>query len=361
LKILQILPFHFFGGPENQIFPLAGELQRRYQVTTRLILYHSPHLASEEKKLAELKAQQENIELEWRPSPRISQVFSEKKYLSSQLTSETLLVSSGYLCDLLAWSLPCKKISYFHGWTGQSWKVRVYEALDAYLLRQFDAIVCVSNAQKTMLEQKNSNTVVLSNAISTKGLPSARSRQDLLTKYSIPPDAKILLSLGRLSPEKGPHLALQTMKDLHDQNIYWVWIGGGPLLESLNQEKQSLGISRLIFAGHESSASGWLAAADVIVLPSYREGLPVTLLESLYHGRPVVAASVGGIPEVIQEGENGLLFKAGDHKQMQQKILKVLADPQLSARISSGARETLHSNYQIQHQTQKWHEIVESI
>lgn len=84
-----------------------------------------------------------------------------------------------------------------------------------------------------------------------------------------------------------------------------------------------------------------MAAADVFVLPSVFEGLGVALLEAMACGVPVVASNVGGIPDIVTDGYNGLLVGAGDVKGLAESVIKILSDETLRKRLSEGALTTI--------------------
>ena len=78
--------------------------------------------------------------------------------------------------------------------------------------------------------------------------------------------------------------------------------------------------------------------AAVVVLPSYREGLPLCVLEAMAHGRPVVATAVGGIPQLVEDGRTGLLVEPGDAEALRSALERLLSDPELRRRMGRAAR-----------------------
>jgi glycosyltransferase involved in cell wall biosynthesis len=94
----------------------------------------------------------------------------------------------------------------------------------------------------------------------------------------------------------------------------------------------------VIFAGYREDAPRLMAAADVFVLPSEQEGLPIALLEAMALGRPSIASAVGGIPEVINDGRDGLLIRPRDPAQLAEAIVALLSDDDLRSRIGEAAK-----------------------
>ena len=137
------------------------------------------------------------------------------------------------------------------------------------------------------------------------------------------PQAHVLFA-GRLSPEKG---IADLVAAAHDLPL--VVAGDGPLRDLV---PDALG-----FVGHDELERLYDEAA-VVVLPSYREGLPLAVLEAMAHGRPVVATRVGGIPDLVEDGATGFLVEPGDVDGLRAALLRLLADPELRRRLGNEAR-----------------------
>jgi glycosyltransferase involved in cell wall biosynthesis len=133
-----------------------------------------------------------------------------------------------------------------------------------------------------------------------------------------------VLFAGRLSPEKGID---ELVAATGGMNL--VVAGDGPLRASVP--------SALGFVPH-TELEQLYARAAVVVLPSHREGLPLSVLEAMAHGRPVVASAVGGIPELVQDGVTGLLVPPGDVDALRSALERLLADPILRRRMGRAGR-----------------------
>lgn len=131
-------------------------------------------------------------------------------------------------------------------------------------------------------------------------------------ELGLDPHATYLLFLGRLNLVKGPDLAVEALTLIDDANL--LVVGDGPMEESLKQRAARLGLGeRVLFLGQRphQEVPRYLAACDLLVLPSRSEGQPNAVLEALAAERPVVAAAVGGVPEIVAEGRQGMLFPRG--------------------------------------------------
>jgi len=159
-------------------------------------------------------------------------------------------------------------------------------------------------------------------------------------KYGIK-EKKIVLFFGRLNPTKGPDkfakASINLTKSGKAKDIAFVWVGpdegmASKIIEMIKPYKNMhyLGPIR----GKEKVAEMY-QASDVYVLPSYREGLPLTLFEAMASGLPIIASPVNGIPFEMSEPENGFFVKYGDIEELEKKILRILEDNKLAKKISA--------------------------
>ncbi|WP_437591541.1 glycosyltransferase family 4 protein [Sorangium sp. So ce1000] len=149
---------------------------------------------------------------------------------------------------------------------------------------------------------------------------AVRDRAEPRRRFGVPAGAKVVLYAGYHVPEKGVDVLVEAMARLDQagrRDIHLMMVGGGALLEPLRARVSELGLGdrvRLFGWALPVEIPDYMAACDVFCLPSRREGCPNVVLEALASGRPVVATRVGGVPELVREGQggNGLLVPAGD-------------------------------------------------
>jgi glycogen(starch) synthase len=148
--------------------------------------------------------------------------------------------------------------------------------------------------------------------------------------------------LGRLVRSKGVDTLVQAVARLRAQEAEVVLVGDGPARAEVEAAARRLGVSERVhvtgFVPHDRTPAV-LASADLLVLPSFYEELGTVLVEALQVGLPTVATRVGGVPEVVEHERNGLLVAPGDPDALARAIDRVLADADLAARLSAGARE----------------------
>jgi glycosyltransferase involved in cell wall biosynthesis len=144
-------------------------------------------------------------------------------------------------------------------------------------------------------------------------------------------------SLGRLSPEKGYDVLLRAARELPDVTV--VLVGDGPDRGRLEAMGSELGLGeRLVLTGWQADPLPWLPALDVFVLPSRLEALPLAAIEAMLASRPVVASDVGGVQEVVVDGETGILVPPDDAPALAAELRSLLADQHLRSRMGARGR-----------------------
>ncbi|MGB9844244.1 glycosyltransferase [Methanothermobacter tenebrarum] len=134
----------------------------------------------------------------------------------------------------------------------------------------------------------------------------------------------IILFVGNLVPQKGVEYLLKAKK-LLKRDSKLVIVGGGPLLKKLKNMVKEENIEDVIFTGPRTDINNIMAAADIIVLPSVSEGIPIVLLEAMAMAKPIIATKVGGIPEIVDESV-GILIEPKNPKKLANAIDKLLSD-----------------------------------
>ena len=126
-------------------------------------------------------------------------------------------------------------------------------------------------------------------------------------------------------------------------------VGDGPEREQLEALASELRLMHdCLFPGYQEDVGPFFAAFDAFVLPSANEGTPVTAIESLASGCPVVATRVGGVPDVVEEGVDGFLVEPGDLEAIADRLGRLAADPELRARMGAAGRERVLPRYAVE-------------
>ena len=216
-----------------------------------------------------------------------------------------VLHTHGYRSDLLARG-PAKRqgiatVTTVHGFTGNGWKNRFYEALQVQTFKKFDAVVAVSEPLRKGLVEAgvpSGRAWMIRNA--PVGLETPLTRTEARRVLGLPEDGPIVGWVGRLSPEKGPDVLLRAMTLIGVPQAHVSYLGDGPArvaLEAQEREmvaQESLDSDRVRFHGTVPNAGRLLKAFDVLVLSSRTEGTPMVLFEAMDAEVPVVTTRVGG-------------------------------------------------------------------
>jgi glycosyltransferase involved in cell wall biosynthesis len=163
----------------------------------------------------------------------------------------------------------------------------------------------------------------------------------------------LLLVVGRLEPQKGHHVLLDALpavcREFHRARL--VCVGDGALRSELESKVHSLGLQESVrFVGYQSNIPDWLAAADITLLPSLYEGLPLTAVESLAAGKPMVATAVDGTPEVVIDERTGLVVPPGNASLLADAICRLLREPELRRRLGAAGRKWVEEHFSAERQ-----------
>jgi glycosyltransferase involved in cell wall biosynthesis len=163
-----------------------------------------------------------------------------------------------------------------------------------------------------------------------------------------------LLFAGRLVERKGVQVLLEAITRLRSGEVHLSVVGEGPMREALEKRAAELGVGdRVTFHGFVSreELTRRFASCDAFVLPAVYdakgdvEGLGVVLVEALSHGRPVVASDAGGIPDIVRDGETGLLVPPGDAGALATALRRIMDDPALARRLGRTGREHVDAEF----------------
>jgi len=238
-------------------------------------------------------------------------------------------------------------VAFHHGYTTTDTRMRIYNQLDWWSLQTADQVLTSSAAFVEELARKG----VQPNRIHVQHMPippfarvPEERKAKLRHQLGFDDRTRVVLSVGRLSREKG-HAdlvrAFPTIRELVSGSpLRLVLVGEGPERFRIEELCRSLKLTdAVILAGQKDDIGPYYAIADVFVLPSLSEGCPNVLLEAMAAGVPVVATAVGGVPEVVTSGKDGILVKKHDGNGMASATAQLLRDQQLRDRLVSFARE----------------------
>jgi glycosyltransferase involved in cell wall biosynthesis len=244
-------------------------------------------------------------------------------------------------------------LAFHHGYTNEDLKMRLYNQLDRWSLPLADRVVTVCKAFARELEKRGvprERIHVQHNAV-TFPAPSDPETVRALKKTLVPEEGiPVLLTVGRLSREKGHKDLIEAARELRrlepSLGFCLVVLGEGKERRRIEALCQHYGLEREVrLVGHQDDVAPYYAMADVVVIPSHSEGSPNVLLEAMASGVPVVATCVGGIPEIVADGETALLVPPHNPRALAGALARLLRSPEQRARLAQGARRLVDSEY----------------
>ncbi|GAB4479203.1 MAG: hypothetical protein Kow00124_24510 [Anaerolineae bacterium] len=238
---------------------------------------------------------------------------------------------------------------------GGSLKARLYDTLERRIRRVTDMNIAVSPEIAAHLRADgvpDSHIALIPNAVAIEpgAIPDIRAR--LIEEAGLPPEAVICCAVGRLVEAKGFDTLIASTARIAERlpAFHCVIVGDGHLREELTAQIARLGLeSRVQLLGFRShdEVLAIVKAADLFTMPSRSEGTPVALLEAAGLGKPIAAARVGGIPDVITSGEHGLLVEPGDEEGLAEALLRLAASPEEAARLAAAARARVERDFSL--------------
>lgn len=267
----------------------------------------------------------------------------------------TLTPKAGLLGMLAAWlaGVPLR----LHTFQGEVWVTRrgalrwLLKNLDRLLARLATDLLVVSASEREFLIAAGLIPAAKSRVLNHGSIagvdcerfkPDASARAALRIELGIPADAPVFLFIGRLKRDKGVLDLARAYAALAREDAACRLLIVGPDEDGLLPEIEQACAAcraRLHIAGLSAVPERYMRASDVLCLPSYREGFPVTILEAAAAGLPALGSRIYGITDAIVEGETGLLFEAGDVTQLAQSMRTLAGDASLRRRLGQSARE----------------------
>ncbi len=182
-------------------------------------------------------------------------------------------------------------------------------------------------------------------------------------QLGVPADGLLALTVGRLTIQKGQVYLLRAIPRVLESfpNVVFALVGDGPLRAELEAEARQLGIERAVrFLGTRADVPELLHLADLFILPSISEGMPVALLEAMMVGLPVVASRVEGVDEIIQDGQNGFSVPPGDAEALSQALVRLLGDAELRRRLGAQGKAFVEKRFTIDQMCRRYLELFQS-
>jgi glycosyltransferase involved in cell wall biosynthesis len=231
-------------------------------------------------------------------------------------------------------------------------------SIDAYTTQFAHRVIACSERVREHLRDVGtvpmSKVTVIRNGVNLgvwDNSPAPATAIELRKSFNFTEKDFVIGIIGRLEEQKGHVYLFEALARLRDAipNLHLMVVGEGTLGDSMRQLVNSLKLSsNVTFAGARRDMRIVYEALDMVVIPSLWEGLPITLLEAMASGRPVIATAVGGIPEVIRHESNGLLVPPKDCLAIADAIKRSYVDRDLMCRLALAGRKTVQNEFSIE-------------
>jgi glycosyltransferase involved in cell wall biosynthesis len=364
LRVLLVAPSLSFGGLEKVVIDLARRLAASPEFGVEVCL-----LKREGARIAELADIPVTL-LKKRPGKDLRLAVRLAAHIRGG--SFNIVHAHGpltYLHAALASRLagvPCVYTEHARDWDSAGAAVRWSEWLAARLVARVVAVSEETRDKLTgLIGVAPSKVSVIINGVegAFANGDRPRVRAEVRAELGLPETGPVVGFVGRLTPQKGPLFLIEAAALLQRRlpEARFIVIGDGESRPECERLAGELGIEgAVVFAGYRSDVSRLLAAFDLFVMPSVWEGTPLVLLEAMAAARPIVASSVGGIPQVVEDGESGLLIPPGDARTLAETMARALQEPGLAARLGEGALRRYRQSYSLDRMFQDYADLYRS-
>jgi glycosyltransferase involved in cell wall biosynthesis len=291
---------------------------------------------------------------------------------------------SDFIAYFAARRRPTLLVNTFHQPLRRYWWLRHVEMIDEHIVRRFDRVLPVAEAiRQEMLAKRPQDAqrvITVLNGVDlslfrdaapeddtrqsdgARGEPSARRR--VRRELGIADEAVLCATIGRVMEDKGLGYLIDAQQQVTRScdHVRQILVGIGPDMDKLTRKVRELGLDdRIQFTGHRRDIPEVLAAADLLVVSSLSEGLSVAIIEAMAAGKPVVATRVGGTPEIVVDGETGLIVEPRDSAGLADAIVALVNDPARRKSMGRYARELAFSQWSVERMVRDFERVYRDL
>jgi glycosyltransferase involved in cell wall biosynthesis len=243
-------------------------------------------------------------------------------------------------------------------------KTKLHQKVEWFILRHFcDRVIAVAEAARQHHIQISGSSpdqvITIHNGIELApfaNVDHALERDSVRTELGLPSGVNVLISVAVLRPTKGIQYMIRALPAVlaSHPDTYYLVVGDGSHRGTLVEEVNKAGVQdRVIFTGTRRDVPRLMAASDILVLPSMAEALPTVIEEAMANRLPVIASRIAGVPEMIVQGQNGLMVAPQDVKDLAQACNDLLEHPEKRARVSAEGWKTVNQKFKIERQVEQ--------
>jgi glycosyltransferase involved in cell wall biosynthesis len=369
IEVLHLIDTYRVGGPGKTIINSAKFIDpTRYRV--HVGAWTNPRAGHNEFATAVAEAGIPFLDLRETRRLQPEHVLQIRRYLRDQ--NIRILHLHGYRTDLMGYLATrglrgVRVLTTHHGWIRNTKKQEQVARFAQWLCRRFDAVQVVSAKLREELSPallESGRAVVVHNGIVPADYRREGRGDAVRQSLSLAPDAIVLGTIGRFSPEKGCLDVLAAFRTIAAAvpRTHLVLIGEGPLADELHRQVAEAGLtSRVSFVPHQTHVQQYYEALDMLVSPSHTEGISNVILEAMTFGVPVVATAVGGTPEIIEDGRSGVLVPPREPAALASAVVRVLSDDDVRRHLAEGARRRIDEAFTFEARMRKEEALYENI
>ena len=348
VRILEVIDSLYAGGAESLIKNFLIETKKYKDFGIEICTLYSRNIFEEE--LVNNGIKIHNLDLGFKYNPigvfKILNVIKRGNYdiIHVHLFPADIFVAISSLF------LP-KRIKFIfseHNDYNRRRSIKFFKVIDSFTYSRYDKIVCVSKqVEKALImwcPKTSCKVIVIKNAIPV----SDKSNFEGEKLYDI-------IFVGRLEKQKGVNIllkAIQILEEKYHRSLRVAIVGDGSLMNDLKELALQYDINEYTyFLGVRKDVLELMRKAFIFVLPSRWEGFGLVLLEAMSVGVPIIATKVGGIPEVIEDGKDGILVEPENPEELSNAILRLLDNKELRSLVSSNAYKKVKGEYSIEKYT----------
>lgn len=368
IRILRVIARLNMGGPAIHVSNLAAGLEPRGYETTLV----AGSLARGEDSMAFLA---ERLDIPVRTIPELQREVSPIDDARSVMRMREIIrelrphilhthtAKAGAIARAAALvsgaARPAILVHTFHGHVLKGYfdpvRTAFFKKVERSLARVTDALVAVSPEVRDELvaagiAPREKFSVIRLGIPLEERLGDATADLDYRRLYGISESAFVVGWVGRMTDVKDTDAVLEIVGAARDRGLeaVLVMVGDGPDRVRLEQLAHDIGIARsTFFVGYQPEVAGYYRLFDAFLLPSVNEGTPVSAIEALASGTPVVATRVGGVPDVVRDGEDGFLFEPGDTDGAAERLALLASDATLRSALGASGRERVLRRYSV--------------
>ena len=361
INILFVLPQLEKGGSETLVYTVASRLDRSMFDVSVAYLYYYGNNSFRQAFL------QKNIKLYHIPRTNGLPFSTMQKMAKIIRDEEIQVVNAHHFVSMVNSFYACKsanRVGLIYT-EHSSWEVErvsyIWKLLGGMLLRRLDCVTGISddvtNALRAKFNLRKESTLTIRNGVDLEGNKTVRDVNTVRNEFNLSDDTKIVAMVANFRRVKNHLYLLREFKELANElgNVKLLLIGQGTDDDPENSEEDILSYVRknglqekVILTGYRSDVLDLLSIANVFCLTSYREGLPISMLEAMSIGLPVIGTNVLGIRDVIINRRNGLLVELNENMALKNALLKILKNDDLQHKYGQESRMYVKAKYSME-------------